>query len=60
VTPYFKGNELVCRGVELEACSVEDRGRDLCFHVFLYNVQPGVRIDYRTGESRAERQQAGS
>lgn len=55
VTPYFKGNELVCRGVELEACSVEDRGRDLCFHVFLYNVQPGVRIDYRTGESRAER-----
>ena len=55
VTPYFKGNELVCRGVELEALSVEDRGRDLCFHVFLYNVQPGVRIDYRTGESRAER-----
>ena len=54
VTPYFKGNELVCRGVELEAMSVEDRGRDLCFHVFLYNVQPGVRIDYRTGESRAE------
>ena len=59
VTPYFKGNELVCRGVELEALSVEDRGRDLCFHVFLYNVQPGVRIDYRTGESQAERQQAG-
>lgn len=55
VTPYFKGNELVCRGVELEALSVEDRGRDLCFHVFLYNVQPGIRIDYRTGESRAER-----
>ena len=54
VTPYFKGNELVCRGVELEAMSVEDRGRDLCFHVFLYNVQPCVRIDYRTGESRAE------
>ena len=54
VTPYFKGNDLVCRGVELEALSVEDRGRDLCFHVFLYNVQPGVRIDYRTGESRAE------
>ncbi|MBQ7534296.1 MAG: DNA/RNA non-specific endonuclease [Stomatobaculum sp.] len=54
VTPLFRGNELVCRGVELEACSIEDRGRDLCFHVFLYNVQPGIAINYRTGESRRE------
>lgn len=54
VTPLFRGRELVARGVELEACSLEDRGRDLSFHVFLYNVQPGIRIDYRTGESRRE------
>lgn len=52
VTPYFRGNELLARGVEMEAYSVEDRGRDICFHMFVYNVQPGIEIDYRTGESR--------
>lgn len=52
VTPYFKEKELVARGVELEAYSVEDRGAGLCFHVFVYNVQPGVEIDYQTGESK--------
>ena len=40
---------LICRGVEMEAYSVEDSGRDLCFHVFVYNVQPGIVIDYQTG-----------
>ena len=53
VTPCFKGDELLARGVEMEAYSVEDRGRDLCFHVFVYNVQPGIVIDYQTGENRA-------
>ena len=52
VTPYFKGDELVARGVELEACSVEDEGKSLSLHVFIYNVQPGIEIDYLTGESR--------
>lgn len=55
VTPYFKGEELVARGVELEAYSVEDNGESLCFHVFVYNVQPGIAIDYRTGESSIEK-----
>ena len=54
VTPYFKGRELVARGVEMEACSVEDHGAVLCFHVFVYNVQPGIVIDYATGQSRSE------
>jgi len=54
VTPYFKGNERLARGVEMEAWSVEDRGEGLCFHVFVYNVQPGIHIDYLTGNSRAE------
>ena len=54
VTPYFKGNELVARGVEMEAYSVEDNGEGVCFHVFVYNVQPGIEIDYKTGESREE------
>ena len=53
VTPYFKDLELVARGVEIEACSVEDRGRTLNIHVFVYNVQPSVLIDYSTGDSRA-------
>lgn len=52
VTPYFKGDESVARGVEMEALSVEDNGKSLCFHVFIYNVQPGIEIDYKTGESR--------
>ena len=52
VTPYFKDEELLCRGVEMEAYSVEDSGRDLCFHVFAYNVQPGIVIDYQTGGNR--------
>lgn len=51
VTPAFAGTELVARGVEMEAYSVEDQGRGVCFHVYCYNVQPGVEIDYATGEN---------
>lgn len=50
VTPVFKGEELVCRGVLMEACSVEDPLVRFC--VFCYNVQPGIEIDYTTGRSR--------
>ena len=53
VTPAFVGSELVARGVEMEAYSVEDEGRGVCFHVYCYNVQPGVEIDYATGENWA-------
>ena len=55
VTPYFKGNELLARGVEMEAYSVEDKGKSLCFHVFVYNIQPGIVLDYATGENWVER-----
>ncbi len=51
VTPLFKGNELVARGVQIEAYSVEDDGDGICFNVYCFNVQPGVKIDYKTGES---------
>ena len=51
VIPAFTGTELVARGVEMEAYSVEDQGRGVCFHVYCYNVQPGVKIDYATGEN---------
>ena len=54
VTPIFQGNELVARGVQLEAYSVEDSGEGICFHVYVYNNQPGVTIDYATGHNWLE------
>ena len=51
VTPAFQGTELVARGVQMEAYSVEDSGDGVCFNVFCYNVQPGVEIDYATGDN---------
>lgn len=52
VTPDFRGVEILARGVQMEAWSVEDNGEGVCFHVYCYNVQPGVEITYLTGESR--------
>lgn len=52
VTPVFVGGELVARGVQMEARSVEDGGAGVSFNVFCHNVQPGIEIDYGTGESR--------
>lgn len=51
VTPIFKDNNLVADGVQMEAYSVEDYGKGVKFNVFCYNVQPGVYIEYSTGES---------
>lgn len=51
VTPIFEGNNLVAKGVQIEAYSVEDKGKGVCFNVFVYNVQPGINIDYATGKS---------
>lgn len=51
VTPIFEGNNLVANGVQMEAYSVEDNGDGVCFNVYCYNAQPGVTIDYKTGES---------
>ncbi len=54
VTPVFEGNNLVASGVTMEAYSIEDSGKGVCFNVYCYNVQPGVVIDYSTGESYAK------
>lgn len=51
VTPYFKGNDLMARGILMEARSVEDNGSGVCYCVFVYNVQPGVYFNYATGYS---------
>ena len=58
VTPVFEGNNLVASGVQMEAWSVEDHGTGICFHVYCYNVQPGIEIDYATGESRVSKDSA--
>lgn len=50
-TPIFQGDELVARGVQLEAWSLEDEGDGICLNVYCYNEQPGVTIDYATGVS---------
>ena len=52
VTPIFDRDDLLCRGVLMEAYSVEDEGEGICFNVFVYNAQPSIEIDYATGESR--------
>lgn len=54
VTPCFAEDNLLATGVLLEAWSVADEGESICFNVFCYNVQPGVEIDYATGESHLE------
>lgn len=54
VTPLFYEDELLARGVEMEAYSVEDHGTGVCFHVFVYNYQPGIQLDYKTGENCLE------
>lgn len=51
VTPVFEGDNLVASGVEIEAYSVEDKGEGVCYNVFVYNVQPGIDIDYVSGAS---------
>lgn len=52
VTPVFEGNNLVATGVEMEAYSVEDNGKGIKFNVFVYNIEDGIIIDYKTGDSK--------
>ena len=54
VTPIFDGDDLVAQGVLMEGWSVEDEGDGICFCVYAYNAQPGIIIDYATGDSREE------
>ena len=56
VTPIYKKSELVARGVLMEAMSVEDKGAQIKFCVFVYNVQPYISIDYATGESKPDKE----
>ena len=53
VTPIYDDDNLVASGVQMEGYSVEDEGDGIYFNVYVYNVQPGVEIDYATGENQA-------
>jgi DNA-entry nuclease len=53
VTPLFKDDELVARGVQMEGYSIEDNGKSICFNVYCYNAQPDIEIDYSDGSSKA-------
>lgn len=52
VTPIYKEDNLIASGVQIEAYSVEDKGKEICSNVYVYNVQPGITINYKTGESK--------
>ena len=54
VTPIFEGKNLLASGVLMEGYSVEDDGAGICYNVYCYNVQPGIKINYATGDSEAE------
>ncbi len=54
ITPIYKGNNLVCSGVQMEGYSIEDKGDGILFNVYCYNVQPGITINYATGESAGQ------
>lgn len=60
VTPQYEGDNLVAEGVQMEAYSVEDQGEGICFNIFAYNVQPGIKIDYKTGESEQTEKPTGT
>jgi len=54
VTPIFEGNNLLASGTQMEAYSVEDQGKGISFNVYVYNIQKGITIDYKTGDSQLE------
>lgn len=58
VTPVFDGNDLLARGIILEALSVEDNGEGISINVFIHNIQPCIIIDYSDGSSRRSEQAA--
>lgn len=52
VTPVYKGKNLIASGLQIEAYSVEDKGKEICCNRYYYNIQPGVDIDYSNGDSK--------
>lgn len=57
VTPKYNGSNLVASGVQMEGYSIEDNGKGICFNVYIRNIQPGISIDYATGNSKQSTQE---
>ena len=51
VTPIYEGTNLLASGIEMEGLSIEDNGKGIKFNIYIYNVQEGINIDYKTGDS---------
>lgn len=52
VTPKYEGNNLLANGVQIEAYSIQDNGKGIKFNIFVKNIQDGIEIDYKTGDSK--------
>ena len=52
VTPKYEGNNLLVSGVQIEAYSIQDNGKGIKFNIFVKNIQDGIEIDYKTGDSK--------
>ena len=52
VTPKYEGNNLLASGVQIEAYSIQDNGKGIKFNIFVKNIQDGIEIDYKTGDSK--------
>jgi len=55
ITPVFEEDNMLAKGIILEASSVEDKGKSISYNVFIYNVQDGIEIDYKTGKSNLKK-----
>ena len=54
VRAIYDGDNLLASGIQMEALSIEDNGKGIKFNIYIYNVQPGIKIDYKTGDSELE------
>ena len=55
VTPIFDGSNLIAKGVQMEALSIEDNGKGIKFNIFVYNIEPKIEIDYKTGDNHLKK-----
>ena len=54
VREIYDGDNLLASGIQMEVLSIEDNGKGIKFNIYIYNVQPGIKIDYKTGDSELE------
>lgn len=52
VTPKYESDNLLASGVQIEAYSIQDNGKGIKFNIFVKNIQDGIEIDYKTGDSK--------